>query len=108
MRYITKSEANEIILNICQSYGVDATLEDDDDYYSGAEKDSDVATYTPYVIDDSDTGTEKLKFSGRIRVMSNDMTSDDLLYYSEKCKQVALCIQELNFVFKDILVKTED
>ena len=105
MRTITKQEANNIIYEICQSHKVNTVLWDANDYYRSAERESDVAAYTLHIKRDFDNQTESLFFTGRIRVMPSDMTSDELLQYADKCKEVALCIQELNSTFNNICIK---
>ena len=108
MRYITKQEANHIIYDICQSHKVNNVLYDENDYYRSAEQAGDVAAYNIYIKRDFDNQTETLLFSGRIRVMPNYMTSDELLLYADKCKNVALCIQELNSTFQNICVNIKE
>lgn len=108
MKIITLKEANEKIKEVCESYGINIIQYQDDSYLVNAEGDSDVAAYNIKIKHDLENQADILTFNGRIRVMPNNMTPEELYNYADKCIQVARSIEELNYIFKNLLVKKED
>ena len=114
MKLINLEEANKIIQETCDNYGINTIQYSENDLVTCSERGEwDVACFHVEVkmnlamSEENYTTVATLSFPLRVRSMPNHMTPEEMKQFGDKCYAVAKCVEDLIEEFKDKAVMWE-